>query len=191
MIEINMFRRDTYFHQLERVIDHETLQECKNFINKVRECRHKKVLDRQKRKFEALVQKTNGCSKQDVRKIRNKNDNNEGKDQDREEREVKKKWVVNLSSTPLTDEQERLLAHGPKFAITPRETLVKEYIAAVEQACTKIEQGKQEEFRCEVKRLLKQDQNNRRQANVSKEELKALKELKLDNNRLILTADKG
>ena len=51
MIEINMFRRDTYFHQLERVIDHETLQECKNFINKVRECRHKKVLERQKKKI--------------------------------------------------------------------------------------------------------------------------------------------
>ena len=42
-----------------------------------------------------------------------------------------------------------------------------------------------------MKRLLKQDQNNRRQANISKEELKALKELKLDNNRLILTVDKG
>ena len=83
------------------------------------------------------------------------------------------------------------MAHRPKFVITPRETPVKEYIAATEQACTKIEQGKQEDFRVEVKRLLKQDQNNKRQANVSKEELKALKELKLDNNRLILTADKG
>ena len=101
--------------------------------------------------------------------------------------------MINLSNTPLTEEQERLLAHGPKFVITPRETLVKEYIAATEQACTKIEQGKQEEFRVEVKRLLKYDQNNnnKRQANISKEELKALKELKLDNNRLILTADKG
>ena len=46
-----MFRRDTYFHQLEGVIDQETLQECKNFINKVRECRHKKVLDRQKKEI--------------------------------------------------------------------------------------------------------------------------------------------
>ena len=42
-----------------------------------------------------------------------------------------------------------------------------------------------------VKRLIKQDQNNRRQGNVSKEEFKALRELKMDNNRLILTADKG
>ena len=83
------------------------------------------------------------------------------------------------------------MAHGPKFVITPRETLVKEYIMATEQACTKIEQRNQEEFRVEVKRLLKQDQNNKRQANMRKEELKALKELKLDTNRLILTADKG
>ena len=66
MIKINMFRRDTYFHQLEEVIDQETLQECKIFITKVRECRHNKVLDRQKGKFEALLQKTNGHSKQDV-----------------------------------------------------------------------------------------------------------------------------
>ena len=99
--------------------------------------------------------------------------------------------MINLSKTPLTREQERLLAHGPKFVITPKETPVTEYIAATEQACTKIDQGKQEEFRVEVKRLLLQDQNNKKQVNMSKEELKALKELKLDNNRLILTADKG
>ena len=171
MIEINMFRRDTYFHQLEGVIDQETLQECKNFINKVRECRHKKALNKQKRKFEALLQKTNGCSKQDVQKIRNKNGTNEGQDLDRENRE-KKRWVINLSNTPLTEEQERLLAHGPKFVITPRETLVKEYIAATEQACTKIEQGKKEEFSVEVKRLLKQDQNNKRQARLARKNSK-------------------
>ena len=99
--------------------------------------------------------------------------------------------MINLSKTPLTREQEGLLAHGPKFVITPRESPVKEYIAATEQVCTKIDQGKQDEFRVEVKRLLLQDQNNKRLANISKEELKALKELKLDNNRLILTANKG
>ena len=99
--------------------------------------------------------------------------------------------MINLSSTPLSDEQEKLLAHGPKFVITPRGALVNKYIEAVEQACTKLEQGKQEEFRVEVKRLLKQDQNNRRQTNISKEEFRALRELKMDKNRLILTADKG
>ena len=185
-IEINMFRRDAYFHQLERELYQGTLQECINFINKVRECRHKKVQDRQIKKFNALEQKTSGCSKQDVRKNREKDGTTENLVS-----EKTKKWVINLSKTPLTREQERLLAHGSKFVITPKETPVKEYIAATEQACTKIDQGKQDEFRVEVKRLLLQDQNNKRQANVSKEELKALKELKLDNNRLILTANKG
>ena len=69
--------------------------------------------------------------------------------------------MINLSSTPLTEEQEKLLTHGPKFVITPREALVNEYITAVENVCTKLEQGKQEEFRVEVKRLLQQNQNKR------------------------------
>ena len=46
-IEINMFRRDAYFQQLEKELDQGTLQECLNFIGKVRECRHKRVQDRQ------------------------------------------------------------------------------------------------------------------------------------------------
>ena len=40
--------------------------------------------------------------------------------------------------------------------------------------------------------MLKQNQNQRRgPVNVSKEEYRALKELKMDKNRLIFTADKG
>ena len=124
-----------------------------------------------------VQQKTSDCSNQDVQKNRDT-----GKED---------KWVINLSSTPLTEEHEKLLAHGPKFVIKPRQALVNEYIVATEQACTKLEQGKQEEFRVEVKKLLQQDQNKRRSTNVSKEEFKALRELKKDNNMLILTADKG
>ena len=41
-----------------------------------------------------------------------------------------------------------------------------------------------------MKKLLQQNQNKRRQTNVSKEEFRALREFKMDNNRLILTADK-
>ena len=124
-IEINMFRRDAYFHQLERELDQGTLQECINFINKVRECRHRKVQDRQIKKFNVLVQKTSGCSKQDVRKNREKDGTIEN-----QVSEKTRKWVINLSKTPLTREQEGLLAHGPKFVITPRESPVKEYIGS-------------------------------------------------------------
>ena len=103
MIEINMYKRDSYMHQLEGVLDKETLEDCKNFMSRVTECRHNSVLERQKRKFEALVQqKTNGCSNQDVQKNREADNNNEDK-----EREERKNWVFNLSSTPLADEQEK------------------------------------------------------------------------------------
>ena len=61
------------------------------------------------------------------------------------------KWVINLSSTPLTENQERLLAWGPKFAIKPRQPPVEEYIAAVEKACPKLEQGQADELGVEVK----------------------------------------
>ena len=56
MIEINMYKRDSYLHQLEGVLDNETLEDCKNFINRVIECWHSRVLERQKGKFEALLQ---------------------------------------------------------------------------------------------------------------------------------------
>ena len=99
-----------------------------------------------------------------------------------------KKWVQNLSSTPLTKDQESLLAHGSKFVITPKQPPVREYIVAIEQACTKLNQGRSEELRVEVKKALKKAQ--RLPANISKEEYKALNELK-DNSRMILTRDKG
>ena len=55
--------------------------------------------------------------------------------------EVTKKWVKNLSGTPLTKEEERLLAHGPKFAIRSRQPPIREYVAVVEQACSRWSQG--------------------------------------------------
>ena len=85
--------------------------------------------------------------------------------------EDRKKSVQNLSSTPLTKDQESLLSHGPKFVITPKQTPVGEYITAVEQTCTKLNQAEQEELRVEVKRALKKAQ--RSPANISKEEYKA------------------
>ena len=99
-----------------------------------------------------------------------------------------KKWVQNLSSTPLTKDQESLLAHGPKFAISHKQPPVGEYIAALEQACSKLNQGEYEELRVEVKKTLKKAR--RPPSNISKEEYKALNELKKDNSRMILTADK-
>ena len=49
-----------------------------------------------------------------------------------------------------------------------------------------------EELRVEVKKILKRAQNNNRSpSNITKEELKALNELKKDQERIILATDKG
>ena len=100
-----------------------------------------------------------------------------------------KKWVWNISKTPLTQAQEKLLSHGPNFVIVPKEPPTTEYIVAIEKACLKLPTGKVEELRGEVKAILKKKTNNK--PNIIREEHKAIKELRRDNTRMVLTADKG
>ena len=52
-------------------------------------------------------------------------------------------WVRNISSTPLTEAQVKVLSHGPNFAVVPRYPPVGEYIVSIEQACTQLKQGRQ------------------------------------------------
>ena len=60
------------------------------------------------------------------------------------------KWVINLSSKPLTQAQRSVLAKGPNFAVTPRHPPNLEYITAIEAACTKQGQQDAEELRAEI-----------------------------------------
>ena len=72
-----------------------------------------------------------------------------------------KKWVRNISKTPLTQAQEKLLAHGPNFVDVPKEPPTTEYIAAIEKACLRLPSGKAEELRGEVKAILKKETKNK------------------------------
>ena len=94
-----------------------------------------------------------------------------------------------MSSYPLTEAQEKLLSIGPNFAITSRSPTTGEYIAVVEQTCQGLAQGEAEELRAEIKAVLKKIQPPR--PNTSREAQKALKELREDNTRVVLTADNG
>ena len=89
-------------------------------------------MERQIRKFNSLLyqeeqSQKGGCSKhqsghskvqgpgnKDKVLDKNKNENTD-KNQERT-----KKWVINLSSVPLTKAQEDLLVHGPNFVVTPQ-----------------------------------------------------------------------
>ena len=100
-----------------------------------------------------------------------------------------KRWVVNLSQQPLTQAQETVLAHGPNFAVTPKTPPFKEYITAVEVACQSLKPSEADEFRAEIARILKQTKPAK--PNISKEEWKAIKELRSDKEHLVVTAGKG
>ena len=81
------------------------------------------------------------------------------------------------------------MARGPNFAIVTKELPVSEYISQIEGMCQQLKQGKAEELRGETKSILKKIQPPK--PNISKEEAKAIQELKRDQEKIILTANKG
>ena len=160
------------------------LQECQDFIKRIIECRHHWVMVRQKRKFELLWQrKSGGRSNLDEHEHDN---SNSGLTSDTISNS---KWIKNLSDTPLTEAQSRLLAHGPNFSILHKKVPKEEYVASIEHACQKLQEGEAQELRVEIKNILKNAKETR--SNITKEEFRAIKELKQDKERIILTADKG
>ena len=99
------------------------------------------------------------------------------------------KWVINLSNKPLTPVQRSVLAKGPNFAVTPRQPPNLEYITAIEAACTKLSQQDAEELRADVNRVLRSSHPPK--PNITKAQNIALRVLKGDRDRIVLTADKG
>ena len=65
------------------------------------------------------------------------------------------KWVINLSSKPLTPAQRSVLAKGPKCVVTPKQPPNLEYMTAIEMACTKLSQQDAEELRADINRVLR------------------------------------
>ena len=65
-----------------------------------------------------------------------------------------RKWVHNLSKTPLNEDQEKVLARGPNFMVVTKPP-VGEYISQIERVCQQLIQGKAEELRGETKAILK------------------------------------
>ena len=68
---------------------------------------------------------------------------------------AQKKWVINLSSTPLTHAQRSLLVHGPNFAVAPQKPPYGDYIIAIELACQSLDNTATEELRADIYRVLR------------------------------------
>ena len=103
--------------------------------------------------------------------------------------EPNSKWVINLSSKPLTPAQRSVLAKGPNFVVTPKHPPNLEYITAIEVACTKLSQQDAEELRADVNWILKA--SHPPEPNLTKAQNLAITELEKDRDCIVLTADKG
>ena len=211
---------DTCTNQLKSILDKKTMEDCYTYIESRREGRHQKTLARHLSKFHrlchfntggrsniwhgdhdenchlntstcmntALDTGITGTSDQPVNNnSSNSSNNNSGNNNNNTINN--NKWVRNYSKTPLTEAQQWLLSHGPNFFITSKDPPTLEYVVATEKACNQLMQGKVEELRGEVKALLRKD--HKAKPNIPKDEYQALREMKKDNTRQVLTADKG
>ena len=101
------------------------------------------------------------------------------------------KWVINLSKHPSLQNSYLSYKKVPTLP-SPPNTPIEAYITATEQASSKLPAQEADEFRSDVKRLLKQlQQQHNNHCNLNPSQCRALTELKKDNTRVVLTADKG
>ncbi|KAK5638774.1 hypothetical protein RI129_013069 [Pyrocoelia pectoralis] len=99
------------------------------------------------------------------------------------------KTVHNFSNINISQDAINILQKGFNFAITPKRIPVENIITNVEIALTTVEQPIADEIRLDIANILKKARPPAQ--NVTKRELIALKELKNNNDVLILPADKG
>ena len=206
-------QKDTCMKELERSINEEWMAECKAFIEVGRENQHLKTLRRQKDKFHKLLYKKqekegrctcllgihndhhsnptrqNNSHIQTGEENNSDQENNNPRGEDKIPETKENTWVKNLSNSALTKDQIRALAHRPNYAIVPQCPPTGEYIIAIENVCNQLPQGKAEELRGEIKSVLKNIRPPR--PNITQEERKAIEELRKDDTKMILTADKG
>ena len=108
---------------------------------------------------------------------------------------IKKKWVINLSSKPLTDGEQSLLQKGPKFAVSSSRVPLTEYIAVTKRICDELGEnttGKDcTEIYQKTKEILQHYQKKKSHTcNITKEEREAINTLREDASHVVLTADK-
>ena len=100
-----------------------------------------------------------------------------------------KKVVKNISRRTLTDDEERVLALGLNYAVTPKQVPYQEIIMATEATARQLDAESAKKLRIGVSDALRTARPP--PSNLDKEMKKALKDLRMDEEIVILPADKG
>ena len=109
---------------------------------------------------------------------------------------IRKKWVINLSSKPLSDGEQSLLQKGPKFAVSSSKVPLTEYIAVTKRICDELGENTVGRDCTEIYQKTKEVLQHFKEKkgpthNTTKKEQEAIKTLKEDPSHVVLTADKG
>ena len=199
---INMFnwQINTCIEELENQIRKEDMEECYRFIDGRRETRHQKTQKRHLEKFSRLCHRnTGGCSNhthisndsgigtgghpnQNTEMALTQHQPNNSMSEPTQEYNNNHNWVRNLSRRPLTKAQEKILSHGPNYAIVTKKPPM-EYTAQVERVCQSLTHGEAEDLRAEVKSIMKENQATKVQHLQRRG--KGYEELKKDQDRMV------
>ena len=109
---------------------------------------------------------------------------------------IRKKWVINLSSKPLSDGEQSLLQKGPKFAVSSSKVPLTEYIAVTKRICDELGENTVGKDCTEIYQTSKEVLQHFKEKkgpthNTTKEEQEAIKTLREDPSCVVPTADKG
>ena len=99
------------------------------------------------------------------------------------------KWVTNLSTHQLSEEQKEVLSLGLNFVPTPRRIPVKEIAASLEEGAKKLDKIPASEMRNRLRGILRRAKTPVN--NMTRQQIKAVRELKAMDDVVILPADKG
>ena len=97
--------------------------------------------------------------------------------------------MKNCSERLLNDSELSVLVKGLNYSVAPAKVPVVDIITSTESACRKLRERDANELRSKVAGLLSRPK--KLDSNLSEDELKALDQLKKDQNIRILPADKG
>ena len=106
---------------------------------------------------------------------------------EKQREETMRRWVINISDHDLTPDEISLLRRWMNFAFTPKRVPVKEIITAVEQIFRETPKTRPAGDICNILKKSKPPKC----LNISAEERRATKNLKMNEEILVLLADKG
>ena len=103
---------------------------------------------------------------------------------------IRKKWVINLSSKPLSDGEQSILQKGPKFAVSSSKVPITEYIAVTKRICDELGENTTGKDCTEIYQKTKEVLQNFKEkkgptCNITKQEKEAIKN---PQGRLLLSS---